>query len=200
MADQKKQPPSGKDPKNKPQMPLNRGKAILWFYAMLALILIFSMFTNYGSRTKEISWLEFDRKMLSQNDVEKIVVVNQTIANIYIKEDRLSDPKYSDLQGFFLQSKSGPHYSIQLGSLERFENKLEEAQKDFPEAERIQITYTNQINWINYVSWIIPMVLIFFVWMILLGRIGSKGGAGSMFNFTKSTAKLTTFASSPTHR
>jgi cell division protease FtsH len=192
MANQKKQAPSGRDPKNKPQLPSNRGKALLWFYAMLALILIFSLFTNYGSRTKEISWLEFDRKMLSQNDVEKIVVVNQTIAKIYIKQDRLSDPKYSDLQGFFFQSKTGPHYSIQLGSLERFENKLEEAQKDFPEAERIQITYTNQVNWINYVSWIIPMVLIIFVWMILLGRMGSKGGAGSMFNFTKSTAKLTT--------
>lgn len=192
MADQKKQPPSGRDPKNKPQLPSNRGKALLWFYAMLALILIFTLFTNYGSRTKEISWLEFDRKMLSQNDVEKIVVVNQTIAKIYIKQDRLSDPKYSDLQGFFFQSKTGPHYSIQLGSLERFENKLEESQKDYPEAERIQIIYSNQVNWINYVSWIIPMVLIIFVWMMILGRMGSKGGAGSMFNFTKSTAKLTT--------
>ena len=192
MTNQKKHPSPKRDQKNKPQMPSKRGKAMLWFYAMLALILIFSLFTNYGSRTKEISWMEFDRKMLSQNDVEKIVVVNQTIAKVYIKEDRLSDPKYSDLQGFFLQSQSGPHYSIQLGSLERFENQLEEAQKDFPEAERVQITYTNQINWINYVSWIIPMVLIFFVWMILLGKMGSKGGAGSMFNFTKSTAKLTT--------
>ena len=178
--------------KNNQRLPSKRKKAYLWFYIFVSLILIFSIFIKYNSATKEISWLRFDRDMLRQNDVEKIVVINQSVAKIYIKENMLSDPKYKELQEYFSQSKSGPHYSIRLGSLENFEHKLEEVQKDFPDEARIQVTFVNQINWTSYLSWIIPMAFIFFIWFFLLGRMGSKGRPGSIFNFTKSTAKLTT--------
>jgi len=178
--------------KNKQRLPSKRNKAYLWFYIFVSLILIFSIFIKYNSATKEISWLRFDRDMLRQNDVEKIVVINQSVAKIYIKENKLTDPKYKELQEYFSQSKSGPHYSIRLGSLENFEHKLEEVQKDFPDEARIQVTFVNQINWTSYLSWIIPMAFIFFIWFFLLGRMGSKGRPGSIFNFTKSTAKLTT--------
>ncbi len=178
--------------KNKQRLPSQKNKAYLWFYIFVSLILIFSLFIKYNSATKEISWLRFDRDMLRQNDVEKIVVINQSVAKIYIKENKLSDPKYKELREYFSQSKSGPHYSIRLGSLENFEHKLEEVQKDFPDEARIQVTFVNQINWTSYLSWIIPMAFIFFIWFFLLGRMGSKGRAGSIFNFTKSTAKLTT--------
>lgn len=192
----KKDPKKHKDldpvKKNKREFPPQGNKAFLWFYIFAILVLIFSLFTQYNNATKEISWLTFERDMLSQNDVEKIVVINQSVAKIYIKEDKLSDPKYKELQGYFFQSAAGPHYSIQLGSLENFERQLEQAQNNFPEEDRIQITYTNQMNWTSFLSWIIPMALIFFLWLFLLGRIGTKGRAGSLFNFTKSTAKLTT--------
>jgi len=178
--------------KNNQRLPSKRKKAYLWFYIFVSLILIFSIFIKYNSATKEISWLRFDRDMLRQNDVEKIVVINQSVAKIYIKENKLTDPKYKELQEYFSQSKSGPHYSIRLGSLENFEHKLEEVQKDFPDEARIQVTFVNQINWTSYLSWIIPMAFIFFIWFFLLGRMGSKGRPGSIFNFTKSTAKLTT--------
>jgi AFG3 family protein len=192
----KTDPKKHKDPdplkKNKQQFPSRGNKVFLWFYILVSLILIFSIFTQYNNATKEISWLTFERDILSQNDVEKIVVINQSVAKIYIKEDKLTDPKYKELQGYFTQSNSGPHYSIQLGSLENFERQLEEAQKNFPEEARIQITYVNQMNWTSLLSWIIPMALIFFLWFFLLGRMGTKGHSGSLFNFTKSTAKLTT--------
>ncbi len=178
--------------KNNQRLPSKRKKAYLWFYIFVSLILIFSIFIKYNSATKDISWLRFDRDMLRQNEVEKIVVINQSVAKIYIKENKLSDPKYKELQEYFSQSKSGPHYSIRLGSLENFEHKLEEVQKDFPDEARIQVTFVNQINWTSYLSWIIPMAFIFFIWFFLLGRMGSKGRPGSIFNFTKSTAKLTT--------
>lgn len=170
----------------------NSKKPLLWFYVILFIILIASMFTRYGYGIREISWLEFEQEMLSQNDVEKIEVINQSVAKIYIRKDKLSNPKYQELKGRFTKSTSGPHYAIQLGSLESFENKLEEAQENFPQEDKVQIRYINQIDWSTYLTWIIPLALIFFFWMFLLGRMATKGRAGSLFNFTKTTAKLTT--------
>ncbi|MEL4455639.1 ATP-dependent zinc metalloprotease FtsH [Lutimonas vermicola] len=180
--------PYKKNGRNSP----NKKQPLLWFYILLILFIIFSLITNYGYRPKEISWMEFNRDILSQNDVEKIDVINQSVARIYIKKDRLSAPEYKDLESRFTSSNSGPHYLIQLGTLENFERKLEEAQKDLPVEDRIQIRYVNEISWTNILSWIIPIVLIFFLWIFLLGSMGARGRAGSIFNFTKSTAKLTT--------
>ena len=181
--------PSKNRQERKPQ---NKKRPFVWFYVLLFFIILISYVANMGYKTKEISWLEFERDMLSQNDVEKIEVVNQSVAMIYIKPDRLSDPKYKNLEEKLLPSASGPHYSIQLGSLETFENKLDEAQQGLPAEERVQIRYVNKFDWTRFLSWIFPILLLFLVWVFLLGRMATGGRAGSLFNFTKSTAQLTT--------
>lgn len=189
-ADPKKKLDPGK--KRNSRFPLKGNKTFLWLYILISLIIILSIFINYYGSTKEISLLEFKRDMLAQNDVEKIEIINQSVAKIYIKKERLSDPKYQSLQKTFSQVNYGPHYSIQLGSLESFETQLKEAQENFPIEDRIQITYTNKMNWTNLLYWIMPVALIFFLWMMILGRMSLRGRSGSLFNFTKSTAKLTT--------
>lgn len=177
--------------KKKNGAPKNR-KPILWLYVMLILIIVFSLISNYGYKPIEISWQEFNTRMLSQNDVEKIEVINQSTAKIYIKKDKLSSSKYKDLESRFTKSGSGPHYSIQLGTLENFERKLEEAQKDLPLEDRIQIKYVNKMIWTNILSWLAPLILLFLLWMLLMGSMGTRGGTRSIFNFTKSTARLST--------
>lgn len=189
-ADPKKKLDPGK--KRNSRFPLKGNKTFLWLYILISLIIILSIFINYYGSTKEISLLEFKRDMLAQNDVGKIEIINQSVAKIYIKKERLSDPKYQSLQKTFSQVNYGPHYSIQLGSLESFETQLKEAQENFPIEDRIQITYTNKMNWTNLLYWIMPVALIFFLWMMILGRMSLRGRSGSLFNFTKSTAKLTT--------
>ena len=164
----------------------------MWAYILVVLILIVSMLTNYASRPREISWQEFERDMLSQNDVEKIEVVNQAVAKIYLKPDRLSDSKYKELEDAFYTSKAWPHYTMQIGSLENFEKKLDEAQKKLASEEQVQVRYVSQFDWTSFLSWIFPLLFIFLIWMFFLGRMASRGRTGSLFNFTKSTAKLTT--------
>ncbi len=172
--------------------PSKMRKPALWAYILVVLILIVSMLTNYASRPREISWQEFERDMLSQNDVEKIEVVNQAVAKIYLKPDRLSDSKYKELEDAFYTSKAGPHYTMQIGSLENFEKKLDEAQKKLASEEQVQVRYVSQFDWTSFLSWIFPLLFIFLIWMFFLGRMASRGRTGSLFNFTKSTAKLTT--------
>ncbi|MEN8186848.1 MAG: ATP-dependent zinc metalloprotease FtsH [Bacteroidota bacterium] len=178
--------------KNDPQIPSRGKRPFLWYFMLLFLLILFSIFTNNIYKIKEISWLEFERDMLSQNDVKEIIVINKTIAKIYIKEEKLSDPKYKEISNTFTDSKTGPHFSIQIGSIESFENKLEKAQQDFLPEDKIDIKYVNQTNWLDMLFWIIPFIFIVFLWIIIIRRMGGKGATGSIFSFGKSTAKLTT--------
>jgi len=159
---------------------------------MLFAILLISFLTNTGQRAQEISWLEFERDMLSQNDVEKIEVVNQSVALIYMKSEKATDSKTKSLQDRFSGSSSRPQYSIRLGSLENFEKKLDEAQANMAPEDRVQIRYVDRFEWTSFLTWILPLAFLFLIWIFILGRMTTRGRAGNMFNFTKSTAKLTT--------
>ncbi|MBE9489312.1 MAG: ATP-dependent zinc metalloprotease FtsH [Bacteroidetes bacterium] len=164
-----------------------------WFYLLVVFSLIFFVFFGSIFDTKEISWLEFERTMLSQHDVEKIIVVNKEIAEIYIKKERLEDTKYRELSENKFKSKTGPQYALHIGSVESFENKLEQAQQNFSLEEKFEIRYVNRTSWMTILSWIFPIGILFLFWMLMLRGIGKGVGGGmggSIFNFGKSTAKL----------
>ncbi len=167
-------------------------RPLFWFYLMLFAILLISFLTNTGNKIPEISWLEFERDMLSQNQVEKIEVVNQSVALIYIKPEKISDSQTKSLQDRLYGSAPRPQYTIRLGSLESFERKLDEAQKELAPENRVQIRYVDRFDWTSLLAWVMPLVFLFLIWIFILGRMTTRGRAGSMFNFTKSTAKLTT--------
>jgi cell division protease FtsH len=163
-----------------------------WLYAIfLLLILIPSMYGSFFS-TSDISWLTFKTTMLDTHDVEKIVVINKQTAEIYIKTDRLSDPKYESVYTTKLSTSSKPHYSLQIGSVESFEHKMELAQQDFTENELVDVLYKDRKGLINLLPWVFPILFVIFFWMLLFRRTGKSSlGPGSILNFGKSTAKLT---------
>ena len=174
--------PSGKQPP---------GSSFNWFYFLLIIFIIgFSMFQRHASPTHEISWLDFEQNMLSQHDVAKIVVVNEERAEIYIKQDKLTENKYKELSEDMFSTTTGPHYSIQIGSLDSFESKLEKAQENFEADEMVEVTFQSTFNWASILLWIIPIGLLIFFWLIILRSSPSGGMGSSVFNFGKSTAKL----------
>lgn len=187
---------SDKDTTNDPKQdgnpkPPYGGYGISWFYIMLFTFMgVFYLMNNASNFIREISWSEFEENMLSQQDVEKIVVVNKEIAEIYIKQDRLSDPKYREGPSSTL-SGTGPHFRMTIGSVDSFENKLQQAQQDLLTEEMVDIQYQNRTSWINVLGWILPFGLIILFWMFMLKRMGGgSSSGGSLFNFGKSTAKL----------
>lgn len=159
-----------------------------WLYVSL-LIFFLIFFLNPFSQTNEIGWLQFERDMLSQGDVEKIIVVNKETAEIYIKPDRLSEGKYKeDLKS--IKDETGPQYIIKIGSVESFENKLEKAQEEFPPDNKVGVQYEDRFIWTDSISWLLPVLLIVVFWVFILRRMRTGGMGGSMMNFGKSTAKL----------
>ena len=161
-----------------------------WIYALLIFFIITTFFFNPISNREEISWLKFEQNILRDHDVEKIVIINKEIAEIYIKKDRLEDEKYKTISGNIITGKTGPHYFIQIGAVESFERKLENAQQNFEPEEKIEIKYETRQNWLDTFSWILPFALILFFWILILRRMGTGGMGGRLFNFGKSTAKL----------
>ncbi len=169
------------------------GYGFNWFYFFLfGLIVVVTLFSNPISGTKDVSWTFVRDSLLEQREVKKIVVVNKEIAEIYIKKENLNDPKHKEVGEKFFPTTEAPQYSMNIGSVETFENKLQQAQQGFILQEKIDVQYRSRTSWISMLSWLLPFGVIILFYLFMMRRIGGGSAKGSqLFNFGKSTAKLT---------
>ncbi len=176
---------------NKPPKPKI---SIYWIYAAIAILFIGIQMLNLGNNMIEITWNRFEKQMLSNHDVEKVVVINKERAEVYIKPDKISNERYSDIQDkSFSPNKEGPHYYFNIGSVETFNKQLEEAQKDFSEQEKIVVAYeTRRDIFGELLGWLLPIIILVVIWIIIFRKMNSKAGgaAGNIFSVGKSKAKL----------
>jgi len=170
---------------------------IYWVYAIIAVLFIALNFMNLGSSPKEITYQEFKRKMLDNNDVERIVVVNKEKAEVYIKEDKLNTSRYDNLfkDGAISVPKQGPHFFFTIGSIEMFEKRLEEAQKNTQSGEYIEVSYETRRDILGEaLTWLLPIFILVAIWIFIFRRMsrgaGGGGGGGNIFNVGKSKAVL----------
>ena len=178
---------------NQPKQKPNRNKRVsfYWIYAILAVVLIALNFFGRDSvsPTEEINQGKLI-ELLKAQEVSKIQLVNREDAEIYLNQ--------KGLKKYFPDAKAGtdgttvaPNYKYKIGSLDRFEETVENAQEgiDHP----VYIDNVSRKYWISDVmSWVIPLLLLVLFYVILIrfmGR-GMGGGAGSIFNIGKSRAQL----------
>ncbi|MCC6690589.1 MAG: ATP-dependent zinc metalloprotease FtsH [Bacteroidia bacterium] len=176
----------------KPQMPKNSFN-FYWIYAAIVVVLIFLQFFSFTGEVKKIAMGKFQEDMLKKKQVERIVVVNGEIAEIYIKKDSLALPQYEAVRTRSVGGgiNPGPHYEIKIVSVESFVQAVKEAQKDFPAQEQIYPEKDTRTNWFEPLStFIIPMVIIIIIWMIVMRRMAGGAGGGQLFNIGKSKAQL----------
>jgi cell division protease FtsH len=181
-------PKSNKFPKkpNIPKSPFN----FYWIYGIIAVGLIaMQMMNSMGSSLKEKTTTEFIETMLKQHQVVKIVLIPaDNIAEITIGKDFLKLPQYAadNLE----KHQNGPHYRVKISSVDSFNARLNEAQKDFLPNERIDAVSETRQNWGDTLSWILPIVLMIVIWIIIMRRMGGGAGGGQIFNIGKSKATL----------
>lgn len=168
--------------------------SLLTYLLFMSLFLIFYIYTSDTAPKKETSWLQVQREMLPKKAIEKIEVINGEKANIYIKKAFADTPPFDEVMkpGKAKNASEGPHYTLTIGSVETFEQKLEEAQQDVPLTEQIEVTYIIRENWLPGLAiWILPLLLLFFLWRMLIRSADPTGAGGSsIFNFGKSRAML----------
>jgi len=170
---------------------------IYWVYALIAIFFISLNFMNLGGSPKETTWQEFQRTMLKNQDVERIVVINKEKAEVYLKDEALNKPEYEDLfsDGMFSVPKEGPHYYFTIGSLEMFDQRISDFQESLPEGQYIQVKYETRKDILGEVlTWLLPIFILVAIWLFIFKRIskgaGGGGGGSNIFNVGKSKAVL----------
>ena len=186
------QPKGGKDGKKFPNSPRFNFN-FYWIYGIIIVVLIITQFFQWGTAEHKILFDDFERTMLVSKDVDRIVVTND-VAHIYIKKDKLSDPKYKDVRfkTWGNVENPGPHYYLNTGPAELFSKKVEEAQKDFKPEEKISIDYEQDSHsyWDIVLNWLLPIGFFIVIWVFIMRRMGGGGGGSQIFNIGKSKAQL----------
>lgn len=165
-----------------------------WIYGAIAIILLaINFYSVSDSSNEQISFNRLDR-MIADKAVEKIIVAENKIGQIYLTEESINKPEYEDAA----KSKLGgarPHYWIEIGDKESFNNFLTKVQdeEEIAREDRLYATYKSQPGWISsLLSWVIPIGIFVLIWLFIIRRVGGgAGGAGAqIFNIGKSKAKL----------
>ncbi|WP_126244542.1 ATP-dependent zinc metalloprotease FtsH [Chitinophaga rhizosphaerae] len=171
---------------------------IYWVYAFIGIALLAMNFVlPISSQPKELSgFKEFQQKLLRTGDVDKLVVVNKALVEVYIKKERLNQPQYSEVaKGRLGAQNSGPHYQFTIGSVESFQKELDRAQEGMPLVDQMNVSYVPRQNWFEPLMQILlPILLLIGMWVLLMrkmgGPSGGSGGPGGIFNIGKSKATL----------
>ena len=165
-----------------------------WIYA---LILVFFASTYFmggdGNSTgsKKISITSFE-KFLNKGEIKDVTVINKNIAQVTLNRDALNSPdhKKANSTNFLGQRNlNGPHYVFEIGNLELFQNKLEEAEKS-----GVQFNYdfkTVENKFLDYIIGFLPLIILVGLWFFFMRRMsGGAGGGSQIFSIGKSKAKL----------
>ena len=101
-----------------PRSPMN------WMWIVLVFLLAGQALMYFGSSKAEtVSWSEFKNGMLAQGDVERIVVVNDKDAEVYLKENEIGQGDYAEID----RKNPGPHYTFRIPSVDKFEEPITHA-------------------------------------------------------------------------
>ncbi len=163
-----------------------------WIYGVVALFLLGLQFINLPNSTSEPITFDKFSKMAVNGDVEKLEIVNQKYASVFLHEKALSKPDYEDASKSSF-GKIRPHYTFDIGPPETFAAKLDNLNNSLVEATRFKYTYVDKTNWLAPIlSWLLPIGIVIAIWIFIMRRVsGGAGGPGSqLFNIGKSKATL----------
>ncbi len=185
--------PNQPDQPNQPNQKPNgkRRFNLMWIYVILFAVLIGVNFFGRGSVTPQE---DIDQgkliELLKKEEVGKIELVNREDAEIYLNKKGLAI-YFPDMTTNADGITEYPNYSYKIGSLERFEEMVENAQQDV--SNPVYISNVRRNNWMGSIfEWLIPLALLAVFYIVLIRGMGRSmgGGAGSIFNIGKSRAQL----------
>ena len=187
---QPSQPNQSNQPNQKPNG--KRRFNLMWIYAILAIVLIA---LNFVGKESTAPHEEIDQgkliELLKNEEVGKIELVNREDAEVFLNQKGLTihfPEVTTDSEGF----TPTPNYTYKIGSLDRFEEMVENAQQDV--AHPVYIKNVSRSRWMSefLLSWLLPLLLLVVFWIVIFRGMGRNmgGGAGSIFNIGKSRAQL----------
>lgn len=165
----------------------------LWLIVTAVIVLVGITWFNQRNTIINITKSRFEEIYLA-SDVAKVMIIrNQNRIDVTLKETALQNEKYkTELEAnspFF--NPTGPHYSIEVASAEKFEKDFEELESTVPEVQRIGYSVKNEESWSNWFgSFGFLIILFVFFWIMMRRMSGPSGPGGQIFNVGKSKAQL----------
>ena len=163
-----------------------------WIYGAIFVMLIgVSIINDASFSTKKISTNRFF-KILESNDVDKILIINKNIAEVYIKREAEKNDKYKQQTNSPLFRKGSPLFQYDFGDLQNFENKLN--QYKLTKNLDFDVDSDSRGSFFESIIGFLPFILLIAIWIFFMRRMsggsGAGGGGGQIFNIGKSKAKL----------
>ena len=104
-----------------------------WVYGIIiTILLVMSMFggDNNWQAANKTNISDFER-FLNEGDISEVTVINQKLARVSLNKNGLEKSIHQNVKSKNIlgqENTSGPHYEFEVGNLELFQKKLEEAQ------------------------------------------------------------------------
>lgn len=189
---------------DQPQKPINKNDKTAkprfnanWFFVILLLTFIVYNILFTGKYTQKADQRMIE-EMVMNHDIEKVVVVNDEQAEIYIKVDSLKSGRYTQFaerKSYGLQAPK-PQFYHTFGTVELFQKFFDEAQDKagYTESQRIYLDYQKRKDYLGtFLGVILPFIILAVIWIYFMRRMasgGGGGGAGNIFNVGKSKAQV----------
>lgn len=152
----------------------------------------------------QISFQEFKNKLLEPGLVDHIVVSNRSLAKVYVRSSPANNSQTTadTVRGFpgdtnNKRNLSRYRYYFNIGSVESFEEKLEEAQEalGIDTHDYVPVTYASEMNWFQEIMKFGPTLLLL-GFIVLMARksglgVGGPGGKGARGIFNIGKAQIT---------
>ncbi|MBA0760678.1 hypothetical protein Gotri_023406, partial [Gossypium trilobum] len=179
---------------------------LVQFFGLRLIALCISLILFKNVIHTHISFQEFKNKLLEPGMVDKIVVSNKSVAKVYVRSSprntsqTTDDPVEAPMNGAPARTKTSQYkYYFNIGSVESFEEKLEEAQEalGIDPHNHVPVTYVSEVNWFQELMRFGPTLLILgSLWF--MGRkmqsgfgVGGPGGRGGRGLFNMGKAQIT---------
>ena len=155
-----------------------------WIYIILIAFFLGSLFFKGVNPAKDLTMTEL-MTLLRDQDVEKIELVNKSVAEIYLNEQGLKKHFPDERRSNFGET---PNYTMKV-SEDRLYQKVDEAQEGL--SDPVEIIPIERHNWgAEVLSWILPLVIILLFWIFIMRRMNGGAGGGQIFSIGQSKAKL----------
>jgi cell division protease FtsH len=167
----------------------------MWIYGLIGVAIILIYLFDSGKGPVPIDWKFFRNELLLKKEIEKIEVVNEQHAEIYIKPEFLDQPKHQKNfnKGLNAFTKAGPHYTMPVGSNDIFNKMLEDAQVGLPDEDKIYPEFVRKRSFGDTLYVLLPIIILVVIYMVIFRRMSGSGGASggtNIFNVGKSKARI----------
>ncbi len=190
------------DNKSKKPNPLGGGKGgkkpafnFYWIYAIIAVVLIGLTLMDWGTNMKKITDKEFEYNLLDSNGVDKVVVMDKSVVEVYLNDTGKELSFYKDNKPKTETSvlggpRKGPQFYFKILNAEKFQEKLDEWSDEYPDFT-YNIEETNTMGR-DLLGWILPIGLMVVIWVVIMRRMsgGAGGGGSQIFSIGKSKAQV----------